>query len=223
MSILVFSDKQTATAAAATVLASQLIEKPSAVLGFEYDEALLPVYHSLCAMTDNGLLNWGNAKAFQLSEFVAGQGGASIRETMDAVLFHELNIPEENVFSPAGESADWAKSCQSFENALLDAGGMDMALLTLKEGGALLFNGADGEIAPITHVELYKQRKTVTAGISTLMLSKKILVVITGKEMAETAALAIKGAVTSAVPASLLQLHAASTFLLDEDAASLLA
>ena len=45
---------------------------------------------------------------------------------------------------------------------------------------------------------------------------------MTGQEMAETARSVIKGAVNSNLPASMLQLHAAATFLLDEEAASLL-
>ena len=48
------------------------------------------------------------------------------------------------------------------------------------------------------------------------------VVLMTGQEMAEAARSAIKGAVNSSLPASMLQLHAAATFLLDEEAASLL-
>ena len=70
MSVLVFSDAQTAAAAAATLLAGQLIEKPSLVLGVDCAPALVSAFHSLSAMTANGLLNWGKATVFQLSERV---------------------------------------------------------------------------------------------------------------------------------------------------------
>ena len=222
MSVLVFSDAQTAAAAAATLLAGQLIEKPSLVLGVDCAPALVSAFHSLSAMTANGLLNWGKATVFQLSERVREEGKASLRSFLDESLLGDLALKSAQVLAPADASDNWADSCHGFEDAILQAGGMDVALLTVGPDGSLLFNGLEGEIAPTTHVELYQGDKIVTAGLSTLMSAKKLIVLMTGQEMAEAARSAIKGAVNSSLPASMLQLHAAATFLLDEEAASLL-
>ena len=222
MSVLVFSDAQTAAAAAATLLAGQLIEKPSLVLGVDCAPALVSAFHSLSAMTANGLLNWGKATVFQLSERVQEEGKASLRSFLDESLLGDLALKSAQVLAPADASDNWADSCHGFEDAILQAGGMDVALLTVGPDGSLLFNGPEGEIAPTTHVELYQGEKIVTAGLSTLMSAKKLIVLMTGQEMAEAARSAIKGAVNSSLPASMLQLHAAATFLLDEEAASLL-
>ena len=222
MSVLVFSDAQTAAAAAATLLAGQLIEKPSLTLGLDVDPTLIPAFQSLGAMTANGLLSWGKATVFQLSERVLEEGKLPLRAEMRASLYDELSLPEEKVIAPAGASENWADSCRAFEDAILQAGGLDVVLLTVEPDGAVLYNSADGEIPPTTHVELYQGEKIVTAGLSTLMSAKKLIVLMTGANMAETARQAIQGAVNTSVPASLLQLHAAATFLLDEDAASLL-
>ena len=207
MSVLVFSDAQTAAAAAATLLAGQLIEKPSLVLGVDSAPALASAFHSLSAMTANGLLSWGKATVFQLSERVREEGKDSLRAYLNETLFRELALTDAQVLAPADASDNWADSCHSFEDAILQAGGL---------------NAPYGEIAPTTHVELYRGDKIVTAGLSTLMSAKKLIVLMTGPEMAETARNAIRGAVNSNLPASMLQLHAAATFLLDEDAASLL-
>ncbi len=222
MSVLVFSDAQTAAAAAATLLAGQLIEKPSLVLGVDGAPALASAFHSLSAMTANGLLSWGKATVFQLSERVREEGKDSLRAYLNETLFRELALTDAQVLAPADASDNWADSCHSFEDAILQAGGLDVALLTVGPDGSLLFNAPDGEIAPTTHVELYRGDKIVTAGLSTLMSAKKLIVLMTGPEMAETARNAIRGAVNSNLPTSMLQLHAAATFLLDEDAASLL-
>ena len=222
MSVLVFSDAQTAAAAAATLLAGQLIEKPSLVLGVDCAPALVSAFHSLSAMTANGLLNWGKATVFQLSERVREEGKASLRSFLDESLLGDLALKSAQVLAPADASDNWADSCHGFEDAILQAGGMDVALLTVGPDGSLLFNAPEGEIAPTTHVELYQGDKIVTAGLSTLMSAKKLIVLMTGQEMAEAARSAIKGAVNSNLPASMLQLHAAATFLLDEEAASLL-
>lgn len=222
MSILVFTDAQTAAAAAATLVAGQLIEKPSLVLGLDCTQALVPTYQSLSAMTANGLLSWGKATVFQLSERVREAGKESLRAFMDGSLLGELPLEDDRIVAPDDASDNWADSCRRFEEHILQAGGMDVALLSVGADGSLLFNGPEEEIAPTTHVELYNGGKYVTAGLSTLMSAKKLVVLMTGRDMAEAARSAIKGAVNSSLPASMLQLHAAATFLLDEDAASLL-
>lgn len=222
MSVLVFSDAQTAATAAATLLGGMLIEKPSLVLGLDGASALAPAFGSLRAMTANGLLSWGKATLFQLSERVREEGKESLRAFMDGAFLEELSLKDGQVVAPADVSENWAESCHGFEDAILQAGGLDVVLLTVGSDGSVLFNSADGEIAPTTHVELYNGEKIVTAGLSTLMSSRKLIVLMTGREMAETARRAIRGAVNSELPASMLQLHAAVTFLLDEEAASLL-
>ena len=222
MSVIVFSDAQTAATAAATLLAGQLIEKPSLVLGVDAAAPLVPTFQSLRAMTANGLLSWGKASVFQLSERVRTEGKDSLRAFMDDVLFKELSLGDGRIIAPDEASENWADSCHGFEDAIVQAGGMDVALLTVGADGSLLFNAPEGEIAPTTHVELYQGEKIVTAGLSTLMAAKKLIVLMTGQIMAEAARNAIRGAVNSAMPASMLQLHAAAIFLLDEKAASLL-
>lgn len=222
MSVLVFADAQTAATAAATLLAGQLLEKPSLVLGLDCAPALVPAFQSLRAMTANGLLSWGKTTVFQLSERVREEGKESLRAFMDEALYRELSLRDEQLTVPADVSDNWADSCHGYEDAVLQAGGMDVALLTVGADGSLLFNATDEDIAPTTHVELYQGEKIVTAGLSTLMSAKKLIVLMTGREMAQTARSAIRGAVHSALPASMLQLHAAATFLLDEEAASLL-
>lgn len=222
MSVLVFSDAQTAATAAATLLAGQLIEKPSLVLGLDCAFPLVPVFQSLRAMTTNGLLSWSKATVFQLSERVREEGRSSLRSFLDESLLAELSLGEGRVIAPDDVSDNWANSCHGFEDAILQAGGLDVVLLTVGQDGALLYNVPEEGIAPTTHVELYHGEKIVTAGLSTLMSAKKLIVLMTGRDMAETARNAIRGAVNTGLPASMLQLHAAATFLLDEEAASLL-
>ena len=222
MSVLVYADAQTAATAAATLLGGQLIEKPSLVLGLDCSPDLVPVFQSLRAMTANGLLSWGKAVVFQLSERVREEGKGSLRAFMDDALYGELSLGDGQIVAPAEASDNWADSCHGFEDAILQAGGMDVVLLTVGPDGSLLFNAPEADVAPTAHVELYNGEKIVTAGLSTLMSAKKLIVFMTGREMAETARRAIRGAVNSDLPASMLQLHAAATFLLDEEAASLL-
>ena len=137
MSVLVFSDAQTAAAAAATLLGGMLIEKPSLVLGVDCAQELVPTFQSLRAMTANGLLSWRKATVFQLSERVRAEGKPSLRSFMDESLFLELAWGEGKVIAPDDASDNWAESCHAFEDAILQAGGMDVALLTVGTDGSL--------------------------------------------------------------------------------------
>jgi glucosamine-6-phosphate deaminase len=57
-------------------------------------------------------------------------------------------------------------------------------------------------------------------GIGTILETKSVLLLASGKEKAEIVARAIEGPVTALVPASALQLHARAKFIIDEEAAS---
>lgn len=222
MSVLVFSDAQTTATAAATLVAAQIIQKPGTVLGLDGTESLQPVYKSLKAMTANGLLNWRKATLVQLTELVRDDGSQPIRGHMDEALYGGLSLGEGQLLIPYGAPGKWAECCRRFENDILDRGGMDMLLTTVRPDGSLLFNGTQEDMAPITHVEMWEGEKTITAGLSTLMAARQLVVVMTGAEMAEAAREAIQGTVSTRVPASLLQLHGSAVFLLDEAAAALL-
>ncbi|MDD3401180.1 MAG: 6-phosphogluconolactonase [Eubacteriales bacterium] len=223
MSILVYSDKQTAATAAATLVAAQLIEKPSSVLGIDYDEGLKAVYASLSAMTQNGMLDWSRAKLLQLCEYALGDDvTTSVLEQLQLSLYEPIHLLSQQYIVPPRQSDNWSLSCNEFEESILDLGGMDLALVTVKDDGSVLFIMADGDIAPITHVEVYNDKRAVSAGITTLMMARKIVVLVTGKERASVVSKFLKGTVTSDVPASFLQLHGNATFLFDEDAASML-
>ena len=63
-------------------------------------------------------------------------------------------------------------------------------------------------------------RQAYTMGIGTIMRAKKILLVVSGEDKAETVAKAFFGPVTPEVPASILQLHEDVTIVADEAALS---
>lgn len=222
MSILIFKDAKTAATAAATLVAGQLLQKPESVLGVEYGENMLPIFDSLFAMTRNGLLDWSRAKLFQLTELVKEEGITSLRDTMGEALVERVGVLPENFYSPDESSFNWADSCRDFEDNIRHLGGLDMALITVHPDGAVLYNGAGGEIPPTTHVELYDGRKTVTLGLPSLMESRKLVVLLTGEGLKAAAADCLKGPLSVQCPASLLTLHEGATFLLDEEAAALL-
>ena len=62
--------------------------------------------------------------------------------------------------------------------------------------------------------------EAMTMGMGTILKSRRILLLVTGDEKAPTVAAMIRGAVTTQLPASFLQLHDEVEVICDADAAS---
>ncbi len=223
MSVLVYHDRHTASVAAATLVASALLKDPACTLGVDWDPSLDGVYETLSAMTKDGLLNWGSVRVYQMSEFVPSEArDLSIADRLGKQLFAETAIRADRYFVPISDGGDWATICSAFDARILADGGLDTLLLAVRQDGSLLYNPVGSDPAPITHVELFEGDKIVTAGVNTIMQSKRLIVLLLGDACKEAAERILKGAVSSVIPASLLQLHGDATFILDEEAAEML-
>lgn len=221
MSVLIYQDAHTAGVAAATLFAASVMENPHSNIGVTYDSILEPVFASLRSMLKNGLFSLQNARVYQLCEFVPkDEDAVSIRKLLDDALLSETAIDEANYVIPYREDRNWAQICSDYENNILEHGGLDLALLVLRPDGSLLYNLAGDELAPVTHVEAIGEEKVVSAGLATLMQTKKLLVAAIGKDCAASVAQTLRGAVSDKQPASYLLLHRNVTFILDEEAAS---
>lgn len=63
-------------------------------------------------------------------------------------------------------------------------------------------------------------KQAITMGIKTIMNSKEVILLASGEHKAEIIKKALKGSVTTDVPASILQEHTNLTVILDKSAAS---
>ena len=220
MSILVYRNAALAGAAASTLLAAQIIEKPGSTLGFDYDPTLIPTYRALIQMTEDGLLDWSDVRAFILSEQAQVGAGYSIYQALCENFLDKVEQLQENRYVPDPAKGDWSLVCNDFENEILMAGGLDVAFLAVHGDGSLAFNPGGSELAPVTHVEHTAEGRVVTAGLTTLMAARKLVVLMVGADKAEIAPSIFHGPIDPGVPASLLQLHGNAVFVLDEEAAA---
>ena len=220
MSILVYRDRSAAAAAAATLIAARVIEDPSSALGFEYARELVPAYRELVRMTDEGLLDWADVRSFVLSENVQRDAGRSVAATLKERFFDRVGQPEEKRFVPETGSTDWNRNCTAFEDAILREGGLDLAFVSVGVDGSVAGNRPAEVLSPVTHVERTDAGRIVTAGITTLMKARRLVVLMTGADKAEIAPQVFRGPVLPGVPAGYLQMHGNAVFLLDEEAAA---
>lgn len=222
MSVLVFHNALLASKAAATLVAAEMIEKPAAVLGFEFHKELFQVYRNLADLSKEGILDWSEIHSYLLTERVDSEPADSIASEMNEKVFRYTNIRRECRFTPPSSADDWSLACNGYEDDILDDGGIDLLLVHIESDGSLACNYSASELAPITHVERALFGKVVTAGITTILSARKIVAVMIGEDKAELARKVFSGSITPMVPASYLQLHANTVFLLDDPAAKYL-
>ena len=129
------------------------------------------------------------------------------------------------------------EECARYEEVIRSTGGVDLQLLGLGHNGHIGFNEPGEAFETETHcvdlqertIEANKRffasaddvpKQAYTMGIGTIMRAKKVLLMVSGEDKAETLAKALCGPITPKVPASVLQLHNNVVVVADEAALS---
>ncbi len=225
---------------AASIIISQLILKPTSVLGLATGSTPEGLYQQLIKKYNEGLFSFKEASSFNLDEYV-GLGPDHInsyRYFMEEHLFKSIDLPKKKIYIPSGNALS-SEECLRYEKAIKDAGGIDIQILGIGRNGHIGFNEPDVDFKSTTHVvDLDEQtisdnarffesieevpKQAISMGIKTIMSSKKILLLASGSGKAEILYATVYGKISPSVPASILQLHNDVTIICDEDAGKLL-
>jgi glucosamine-6-phosphate deaminase len=241
MRIYKTSDYHEMSRKAANMISAQIILKPNCVLGLATGSTPIGIYRQLIEWYQKGDLDFNEVKTVNLDEYkgLAPDNIQSYHYFMKQNLFDQVNIKEENTYLPNGLEENSELECNRFNEVIDQLGEIDLQLLGLGHNGHIGFNEPDEVFEKGTHCvaltqstieansRLFKEGEAVpshayTMGIRTIMLAKKILLVVSGAEKAEILAKSLTGPVTPAVPASILQMHPDLTIIADEAALSLL-
>lgn len=221
MSVLIYRNTESVGTCAAMLIASHMLTDPRCVIGVDYHESLLPTFYALNELTEHGLLRWDSTKVYQLFEFVPAENKEKrIAKLLGKALFAETGIAEEHYKIPFCSELTPKKTAEAFERSVLEDGGLDVALIAVRQDGSLLMNRT-ADCDPASHEETADGDSFVTAGLSMLMQAKHPIVVATGKAFSEAVKNMLSGNLTES-PLAALRLHLGATFILDEEAAELL-
>lgn len=239
MEIVINADPGASSRAAARVIARLVKEKPNAVLGLATGGTPLALYNELVRMRNDEGLDFSRVITFNLDEYVGLDRShpQSYHAFMWDNLFSRINIEPGNVHIPDGTTDDIPAFCAGYEQAILDAGGIDLQVLGIGSDGHIGFNEPTSSFASRTRIKTLTQQTVadnarffggdadqvphhcITMGIGTIMDARRVLLLAFGAGKAEAIAATVEGPITAMVPATILQHHPDAKLFLDEPAA----
>lgn len=239
MKVRVFSSSDHAAQALARLVADALRERPSLVLGLPTGRTPVPFYRQLVALYRAGRVDFSRATTFNLDEFVgvAPADPRSYRAFMDRHLFDHVNLPRARAHVLNGAAVDTAAECRRYERLIRRAGGIDLQVLGLGTNGHVGFNEPADALQARTHRTRLRPatrranaaffgrlsrvpREALSMGMATILAADRVVLLATGAGKAACVKRMVAGAITTRVPASLLQLHPDAEVWLDRAAAA---
>ncbi|WP_027308120.1 glucosamine-6-phosphate deaminase [Caloramator sp. ALD01] len=239
MRIIVTENYDELSKKAADIVASQLILKPKSVIGFATGGTPIGMYKEIVKMYREGKFSFKDVVTFNLDEYYGldRENPQSYYFYMMEHLFKYVDIDKNNINIPDGRAEDIEKECIEYEEKIEKAGGIDLQILGIGKNGHIGFNEPDVKFEAKTHLVRLDEdtikansrffnsieevpTKAISMGIKTIMHTRKIVLLASGKEKAEIIEKMVNGPITPDVPASILQLHPDVTLILDREAAS---
>lgn len=242
---VVFSDYIEASKVVANEIA-QLIrtkqsENSNCVLGLATGSSPVKVYEELVRLHREENLSFQNVISFNLDEYFPMEKHSlhSYHSFMHDHLFDHIDILPQHIHIPNGELStdEIHQHCIDYEQKIKDFGGLDFQLLGIGRTGHIGFNEPGSHInsgtriitldhitrvdaAPSFHGIDHVPTKAITMGIASVHKAKRIVLLAWGQHKADVIRQTIEGEITSEVPATYLQQHPNTTFVLDREAGS---
>ncbi|HLW63096.1 MAG TPA: glucosamine-6-phosphate deaminase [Flavobacterium sp.] len=202
------------------------------------------VYEQLVRMHKNEGLSFKNVISFNLDEYYPLEPShpLSYHQFMDTHLFGQVDILPENVHIPNGtwQKEQLAQCCEDYDKKILDCGGIDIQLLGIGRNGHIGFNEPGSAFdSPTRLIDLHSLTRNdaaadfeglekvplqaVTMGIQSITQAKKIILLALGSRKADIIQKAFQEEVSPEIPATFLRTLSQVAFVLDKEAAALIA
>jgi glucosamine-6-phosphate deaminase len=239
MEVLIRENPETGCLLAAKIIARVVREKPDAVLGIATGRTPLQLYEELIRMHRDEGLDFSKVTTFNLDEYVGlpATHDQSYRWFMREHLFQHINIDQKRTHVPDGTAADMHVECRSYEQRIIDAGGIDIQLLGLGRNGHIGFNEPTGSLRSRTWIKILSKqtlednssvfgslaampKHALTMGIGTILDARRVLLLAFGPAKVRAVEDMIEGPLAAICPGSALQLHPRATVILDENSAA---
>lgn len=241
MKLIVVNNYEELSKVAAKEFSKIIKEKENAVLGLATGGSPVGMYKELIRMYEQKELNFSKITTVNLDEYIGlnPEHNQSYRYFMNNNLFNHINIDKSNTFVPNGLAEDLEAQCKEYDQKISELGGIDIQLLGVGNNGHIAFNEPNSELSSGTHIISLTDntieanarffdniddvpRKAITMGVGGIMKAKKIILIASGESKAEAIKGIFSGKITTANPATMLQMHRDVTVIVDEAAAKLI-
>ncbi|KIY23802.1 glucosamine-6-phosphate deaminase [Mesobacillus subterraneus] len=239
MEMIVAKNYEELSQISAQMIAEFIQKKQDAVLGLATGSTPVGMYKKLIGYHNKEGLDFSKIITFNLDEYVgiSPNHPQSYHKFMKETFFSHINISTSNIHIPRGDQPQIEKQCESYEQAIKDAGGIDIQVLGIGSNGHIGFNEPGSSPEEKTRVvqltestiqanarffgdEALVPRLAISMGIKTILeSSKKIILLASGEEKANAVQGMIEGEISTQLPASLLQLHKNVIVIADQPAA----
>lgn len=216
-------------------------QKQLCILGLATGSSPKSLYAELVRLHKEEGLSFKNVVSFNLDEYYPMEPDSinSYVRFMKELLFNHIDILPENVHIPDGTLSKEAIGdyCSNYETKIEALGGLDLQILGIGGNGHIGFNESGSlqnsktrlvALDHITRVAASKDfsglnntpRTAITLGVKKIMEAKRVILLAWGEGKSNIIKSSVEGPVTNLVPASFLQEHNNTTFVLDKSAAS---
>lgn len=241
MNVKIFNSANEIGAAAAKIIIDKIKENDSTILGLATGSSPIPTYKEIIKAYNAGEISFKNVKSFNLDEYcgIPASDRNSYYTFMHENLFDSIDINPDNTQVPDGNPADVDAFCKAYDESIKNAGGIDIQILGIGRNAHIGFNEPADEFTKGTYkvkltestIEANKRffdkvedvpTEAITMGVESILDAKEIILIATGKDKAQAIHDMIKGEISPACPASILQKHNNVHIFIDKDAASLI-
>lgn len=236
MNIHIYDNAEEIAVAVGNMIVEKIGEKPNSVLGFATGASPVPTYKYLIKCFNEGKVSFKDITTFNLDEYcnLPVEDKNSYYSFMHDNLFNHIDVKEENVNFLNGNAVDSEEECRRYDKKIMSKG-IDIQLLGVGRNGHIGFNEPANKFtkgsfkvrltqSTIDANSIYFDENpmphyALTMGTVSIMKSKQIILIATGRSKQDAVYGMVHGDISPACPASVLQLHPDVHIFLDKDAA----
>jgi glucosamine-6-phosphate deaminase len=224
----VLPDHEAVSQAVAGRLIAFAREFPAGTYALPSGNTPLRLYELLAEAVKAEQVHFGWANVFALDEYVGlgADDARSFAAFFKRHVFGPLGVAPGQGHWLDGLATDLEAEAARYEEAIAEAGGLNLTLLGLGANGHIAFNEPAPALQAHTHTATLAAPASdvapqgVTMGVGTLLSAPKVMLMASGAGKADAVARMLSGTVDPACPASVLQLHPNVDVFLDRAAAS---
>lgn len=237
MRIILSRSTEEAVETVAQMVLERIESNPTSVIGLATGRTMEPVYAEMVKQSHSRPFHFEKSFFFMLDEYfgLPDHHPSSFKHYIETHFVNPLKLkPDQVAFPPVHVKPEEAAA--HYEQSLKESGGVELQLLGIGRNGHVGFNEPGSEKNSRTRmVRLTEEtiaankeqfvdniipKEALSMGIGTIMESKSLVMLATGKSKAETIKYLLNHHNDPSCPATYLKEHAHFTLVLDPDAAS---